>query len=66
MVNWLKTLTILRLLLLVIWWKKTNAKANEIWKKIIDHDHKNKYTTTQTFNKLMADSFADKLKQGKI
>ena len=66
MVNWLKTLRILRLLILVIWLKKTNTKANEIEKKITDHDHSNKYITTQTFNTLMADNFAGKLKQANL
>ena len=63
MMNWLKTL---RLLILVIWLKKTNKKANEIEKKITDHDHSNKYITTQTFNTLMADNFAGKLKQANL
>ena len=35
-------------------------------KKITDHDHSNKYITTQTFNTLMADNFAGKLKQANL
>ena len=66
MVNWLKTLRILRLLILVIWLKKTNTKANEIERKITDHDQSNKYITTQTFNTLMADNFAGKVKQANL
>ena len=40
--------------------KKTdyNTKMNEIEKKITDHDHSNKYITTQEFNKLTAENFA--------
>ena len=40
--------------------KKTdyNTKMNEKKKKITDHDHSNKYITTQEFNKLTAENFA--------
>ena len=39
-----------------------NRKTNKIEKKITDHDH-GKYITTQEFNKLTADNFADRLKR---
>ena len=46
-----------RLLILVIWSKKTdcNTKTNQIEKKITDHDH-NKYITTKEFNKLTSEN----------
>ena len=40
-----------------------NTKFNDIEKKITDHDHSNMYITTQEFNKLTTDNFADRLKQ---
>ena len=41
--------------------KKTdyNKKINEIEKKVTHHDHSNKYTTTQEFNKITAENFED-------
>ena len=47
--------------------KKANhdTKIDEIEKKILDYDH-GKYTTTQEFNKLMADNFASILKQANL
>ena len=49
----LKTLTLLRLLILVIQLKKTdyNAKIGEVEKKIFDHDHY-RYIATQEFTNL--------------
>ena len=35
-----------------------NRKINEVEKQIIDHDHSNKYITTQEFNILTADNFS--------
>ena len=32
-------------------------------RKITDHDHNDKYITTQEFNKVMSENFAAKLKQ---
>ena len=40
-----------------------NTKFNDTEKKITDHDHSNMYITTQKFNKLTVDNFADRLKQ---
>ena len=37
------------------------------WKEnIFDHDHNNKYITTQEFNRLTAESFAVRLKQANL
>ena len=51
--------------MLVIQSKKSdyNTKINEIEKKIADHDHSNKFITTQEFNKLTLDNFAARLAQ---
>ena len=48
--------------------KKTdyNKKINEIEKKVTDHDHSNKYTTTQEFNKITAESFASRLAKANL
>ena len=45
--------------------KKTdyNTKIYEIEKKMTDHDHSNKYITTQKFNKLTSENFTARLKQ---
>ena len=43
-----------------------NTKIIEIEKKITDHDHSNKYITTQKFNRLTADNFAAGLKQANL
>ena len=43
-----------------------NTKINEIEKKIIDHDHSNKYTTTPEFIKLTAKNFTARLKQANL
>ena len=47
--------------------KKTdyNTKINEIKKKITNHDHCNKYITTQECNKLTAANFPSRLAQAK-
>ena len=39
-----------------------NTKINEI-KKNADHDHGNKYITTQAFNKLMSENFSQDLQK---
>ena len=46
--------------------KKTdyNKKINEIEKKITNHDHSNKYITTQKFNKLTAQNLVARLSRG--
>ena len=41
-------------------------KLLKLKKKIIDHDHSNKYITTQEFNKLPAENFAARLKQANL
>ena len=48
--------------------KKTDydTKIDEIGKKITDHDHNNKYITTQEFSKLTARNFASRLKQANL
>ena len=43
-----------------------DTKINKIEKKSIDHDHSNKYITTQEFNKLTAENFAPRLVQEKL
>ena len=50
--NWLKTLILFRLLMLVLRKTDYNKKINETEKKITDHDHSNKYVATKKFNKL--------------
>ena len=67
MMNWLKTITLLRLLMLVIQSKGTgyDTEINEI-KKITDHDHSDNYITTQGFNKLTAENLASKLTQANL
>ena len=50
--NWLKTLMLFRLLMLVLRKTDYNKKINETEKKITDHDHSNKYVATKKFNKL--------------
>ena len=36
------------------------------WKKIVDHDHSNKYISTLEFNRLSSENFAARLKQGNL
>ena len=44
--------------------KKVNAiQINEIEKKIIDHDHSNRYINTHTFNELRSQNFKARLAQ---
>ena len=43
-----------------------STKNAEIEKKILDHDHNNKYITTQEFNRLTAENFAARLKKSKL
>ena len=43
-----------------------NTEYNEIKKKIINHDHSNKYIITQEFNKLTAENFATTLVQANL
>ena len=40
-----------------------NTKVNVIEKEIADHDHSNKYSTSEEFIRLTADNFATRLKQ---
>ena len=37
-----------------------------IEKKILDHDHNNKYITSQEFNRLTAENFAARLKKANL
>ena len=53
-----------RLLILVIQLKKGNYDKKV--DKITEHDHSNKYITTQEFNRLIADYFAARLKQANV
>ena len=62
MINWLKNLTLFRLLTLVHYLDYYTQKINEIEKKITDHDL-DKNITTQEFKKLTADNFAARIKQ---
>ena len=43
-----------------------NTKINENEKKNTDHDHSNKYITTQEFNKVTAENCFSRLGQAKI
>ena len=43
-----------------------NTKINEIEKKITDHNHSNKYDTTQEFDKLTLENFAARLAQANL
>ena len=63
MINCLKNLTILRILVLVVYFKKTgyNTKLIKLTKKLIIMIMV-KYITTQEFNKLTADNFTARLK----
>ena len=45
--------------------KKADTKSSKIEKKIPDHNH-DKYINTPEFNKLMAETFAERLAQGKL
>ena len=45
---------------------KKNDYDTELVRKITDHDHNDKYITTQEFNKVMSENFAAKLKQRKL
>ena len=66
MMNWLKTLMLLRLLILTIQSTKlTDTKINEIGKEIIDHDN-DQYIATQEFNKLTLENFAAGLAQANL
>ena len=65
MMKWFKKLILVRLLILVISLKEAdyNTKFVDIEKKIPDHD---KYITTEEFNKLRTENFAERLKQAKL
>ena len=67
MMNWLKTLMLFRLLIIVIQSKKPyrNTKINEIEKKNTDHDH-DKYITTQEVKEIMSKSFAARSAQANL
>ena len=43
-----------------------NTTINEIEKKITEHDHSNKYITTQEFDKLTSENFASRLAQANL
>ena len=43
-----------------------NTKLNEIEKKIADHDHSNKYITTQEFNKFPSENITVRLVQANL
>ena len=68
MMNQLKNLMLLRLLILVIQSKKNDydTKIQETEKKITDHDHSNKYFTTQNFIKLTSENFVARLAQANL
>ena len=73
MMSWLKKLTLLRLLILVIQSKKHNTtqhsyntKTSEIEKKVLDHDDNNQYITIQEFKKITTESFIARLKQADL
>ena len=59
---------LLRPLILIIYGKKlnTNTKITDIGKKIVGHDHSNKYISTLEFNRLSAKNFAARLKQADL
>ena len=67
MMNWLKKLTLFRLLILVNQSQKLTIIQNLMkLKKNTDHDHSNKCITTQEFNKLTWKKFAARLAQAKM
>ena len=43
-----------------------NTKINENEKKNTDHDHSNKYITTQEFNKVTVENFVSRLAQANL
>ena len=49
-------------------WKKAEYKHKNYWywKKIVGHDHSNKYISTLEFNRLSAKNFAARLKQADL
>ena len=64
MMNYVKKLMMLKLLILVISSKNGyDTNIIEMEKKITDHDHSDKYSTTKEFNKLTAENFAARSKQ---
>ena len=65
MTNWLKKVNSIKTTDTSNLVKKAdyNTKNAETEKKIFDHDHNNKYITTQKFNRLIAGNFAARLKQ---
>ena len=67
LMNWLKNLTILKPLILVIQLKKLTItqKICEIQNKIFDHNY-DKYIAPKEFNKLTSENFAARLTQGKL
>ena len=69
MMNWLKKVTILRLLILASNLVKKagyNSKISEIEKQINDHNHSNNYSTTQGFNKLTSENFWCKIQTANL
>ena len=67
--NWLKKVTILRLLILASNLVKKagyNSKSSEIEKQINDHNHSNKYSTTQGFNKLTSEKLWCKIQTANL
>ena len=63
MMNWLKKLTLLKLLILVIQSKHNyDTKPSQNEKKLSDHDHNDNYITKQELNKLTTENFAAVLK----
>ena len=66
--NYLKKLMLFRPSMPEISLIKTgyDTKITEIEKKITDHDHNNKYLTTQKFKKWTAKCFPGRLKQANL
>ena len=68
MMNWLKRFNAIQTTDTSNLVKKSDygTKISGIEKKILDHDHSNKYITTQEFNKLTAENFKARLKQANL
>ena len=64
--NWLKKLTLFKLLILVLQSKKLTQKLAALKKIVTDHNYRNKYIIIQEFNKLTPEKFAARLKQANV
>ena len=68
MMSQFEKLMLIRTAILSIQLKKPdyNTKITEIEKKNFDHNHRNRYITTQEFNKLIRENFAARFKKANL